>query len=98
MTIGNATQEKTNTSVKCQAYSANPASSVNMEFFINATNQSHITPDVTTVSGSNNGLMKIFVFTFTTDRKQNGMTARCHLLWDGKHINTTEENLNITCE
>ena len=98
MNTGNSVIENTNASVECRANNASPAGSVDMEFSINA-KQTNIIPEVTETPGSNNGMIKTFVFTFTADRKQNGMTARCHLLWDGKHINISgEENLNITCE
>ena len=98
MTIENAVKENTNTTVECQANSANPASYVDMEFFIGATKQSHIAPQINTTPGSDNGMLKTFAFTFATDRKQNGMVAKCHVLWDGNSINETiEDYLSITC-
>ena len=99
MNIENAVKENTNTSVECQAHSANPASSIGIDFLIGTTKQSHIIPQVTSTPGSDNGIVKNFVFTFKTDRSQHGTAARCHLLWDG---HTTDEKkeyyLNITCK
>ena len=94
-----AVMENTNTSVECKSNSANPHSSVDMEFFIDDIKISYIKPRVTTTHGTDNGIEKNFVFTFTTDKNQNGKTAKCHLLWDGDYINTTQGRyLNITCE
>ena len=97
MKIGNAIKENTNISVECEANSSNPHSSVGMDFFINATKQNKIAR-ATIKAGSYNGFVKTFVFTFTTDRNQNAMIARCALLWNGKTINMTDGSLNITCE
>ena len=99
MDIGDAVKENTSASVACTSNSANPHSSVDIDFFIGATKQSHIKPQVTTTPGTDNGIVKTFVFNFTTARNQHGETATCHLLWDGDYTNTTRENyLNITCE
>ena len=99
MNIGNAVKENKITSMKCKANSANPSSLVGMEFFIDSTRQSNIIPEATEIPGSDNGMVKTFVFTFKTDRNHNGMIARCHLLWDGDYTNEKREvYLNITCE
>ena len=99
MKIGNAVKENTNISVECEANSSNPASEVGMKFFINGSKESNITPQVTRNPGWYNGIVKTFVFTFTTDRNQNGMIPRCVLLWKKDSIyNITDGTLNITCE
>ena len=97
--IGEAVKENTEKSVQCKAYSANPASSVGMEFFINGKNQRDILPEIIETPGSDNGIIKTLVFMFESDRNQNGRSVRCRLLWDGTYIQKyTEGTLNITCE
>ena len=98
MDITDPVMENTNTSVVCNASSANPHSSVDMEFWIGGTPKSTIKSQATTTPGSDNGTVKTFVFAFTTARNQDGKIAKCHLLWDGDYLNTTKEDyLNITC-
>ena len=96
--IGNAVMEHTEKSVTCKASSSNPASLVDMEFFIDGMKQTHILPQVNQINGSNSGLDKIFDYTFTTDRSQNGKIAKCSLKWNGTYLTKAEANLNITCE
>ena len=85
--------------MECTAYSSNPPSSVDMDFFINDTKQSNIISQVIESSGSDSGVVQTFVFTFTTDRNQNGMIVRCVLLWKGDPIHEKIKGaLNITCE
>ena len=85
--------------MECKAKSANPASSVGMELFIDGINQRHINPEVSTTPGSDNGVVKSFVFKFPTDRSQNKKIVKCRLLWDGTFIYIKREDyLNITCE
>ena len=99
MEIGEAVKENTEQSVECKAKSANPASSVGMELFIDGTNQRHINPEVSTTPGSDNGVVKTFVFRFTTNRNQNAKIVKCRLLWDGTFIHIKRDDyLNITCE
>ena len=96
--IGNAVKENTEKSVKCKASSSNPASLVDMEFFIDEIKQTYKLPQVNKINGSNSGLVKTFAFTFTTDRSQNGKIAKCSLKWNGTYLTKAEVNLNITCE
>ena len=77
MKIQNTVQENQSTSVECKSNSANPSSSVDMHFFIDSTRQNNIIPEVTETHSSDNGMVKTFVFTFTSDRNQNGMIVRC---------------------
>ena len=99
MEIGDAVKENMNTSLECHTNSANPASSADIELFIDATKQSYIISLITTRPSSDYGMIKTFVFTFSTDRNQNGKIARCHLFWDGSYINETKgDYLNITCK
>ena len=99
MEIGDAVKENTEQSVKCKAKSANPASSVDMQLFVDGTNYRQITPNITEMPGLNNGMVKAFLFRFITDRSQNEKIIKCHLLWDGKFTQTKKNDyLNITCE
>ena len=98
MKVQKVVKEKENTSVECKANSANPADFVGMKFIIGNTKQSRITPQVTLTNGSDNGIAKSFVFTFTPNRKENGMIARCIMLWNGECIEERDDVLNITCE
>ena len=97
--IGEAVKENTLQSVECKVNSANPASSVGMVLVIDGVNQTEIEPDVTETHGSDNGMVKTFVFMFTTERSQNEKMVECRLLWDGTFIEIKkEQSLNITCE
>ena len=97
MEIEEAVKENTEQSVKCTANSANPVSSVGMALFIDETYQSAIESEVT--PGSDNGMVKTFVFRFTTSRSQNKKIVKCCLLWNGEFIEIKNQYfLNITCE
>ena len=99
MEIGEGVKENTEQSVKCTANSANPVSSVGMALFIDETNQSAIEAEVTNTPGSDNGMVKTFVFRFTTSRSQNKKIVKCCLLWNGEFIQIKKEDfVNITCE
>ena len=99
MKAGEAVKENTVKVVQCKAYSANSASSVGMELLIDGVNQTEFEPDVTHTHGAHNGMVKTFVFRFTTDRSQNGKMVTCRLLWDGTYSGLKKEDyLNITCE
>ena len=98
MDIGNTVKEHTEKTVKCKTNSSNPASLVDMEFFIDGTKQNHITPQVLEIPGLNNGIVKSFAFNFTTERSQHGKIAKCSPKWNGTYIETTKAILNITCE
>ena len=98
MYIGSAVKEHTEKSVECRTSSSNPATLVNMEFFIDGTKQTDIKPKVTEAPGSNNGIVKTFVYRFTTNRSQNGNSVKCSLHWNRIYINKTEVKLNITCK
>ena len=99
MEIGEAVEENTEHSVVCKANSSNPTSSVGMELFIDGTNQNQIKPELKELPGSHNGMIKAFVFRFTTNRSQNEKIIKCRLLWDGIFIKIKKEGyLNITCE
>ena len=99
MKIGDAVKENAEQSVICRAKSANPASLVGMELFVDGINQRKIKPEITEISGSNYGMVKAFLFRFTTDRSQNEKIIKCHLLWDGAFTHIKREDyLNITCE
>ena len=91
-------KEHVEKSVKCEASSSNPASLVDMEFFINGAKEKDFIPQVTQTPGSHNGTIRTFTYTFKTDRSQNGKIAKCHLLWNGTYMNKAEANLNIICE
>ena len=94
-----ALEVNTRKSVKCKAYSANPASSVAMIFFIDGSKPKDLQSDVTEIPSFDNGMAKMFVFWFTTYRSQNGKQAKCCLLWDGKSLGKEKATaLNITCE
>ena len=96
--IGEPVKENTQMSVECRADSANPVSSVGMQFLINGASQNNIDHQVTKTDGFDNGMVKTFVFKFTTDRSQNGRKAKCLLLWDKNPLQQREATLNITCE
>ena len=99
MEIREATRENREQLVECKANSANPSSSVGMELLIDGTNQKEIKPEVTETPGSDNGIVKTFLFRFTTDRSQNEKAVECHLMWDGAFMKVKrEDSLNITCE
>ena len=99
MEIGDAVKENTEQSVECKAKSANPASSVDMEFFVDGTKQRQTKPKISEITGSDNGLIKTFVFRFAADRSHNEKIVKCHLLWDGTYIQIKKDGyLNITCK
>ena len=98
MEIGEAVEENTEQSVVCKANSANPTSSVGMELFIEENNQRQIKPELIQLHGSDNGMIKAFVFRFTTNRSQNEKIIKCRLLWERTFIKIKEDYLNITCE
>ena len=92
-------KENTEITVECKANSSNPVRSVGMEFLIDGKQQRYNKHQETKTLGSNNGMVKSFAFTFTTNRSQNGKIAKCCLQWDGEYINMTEEaQLNIRCK
>ena len=96
--IGEPVRENTKMSVECKANSANPASSVGMELFIDGAKQNNIASQVSETDGFNHGKVKTFVFKFTTDRNQNGKEVKCQLLWVQNNFKETKDTLNITCE
>ena len=98
MAIDDIVRENTEKSVECEARSSNPASLVDIEFFIGGIKQTNITPQVNTTPGANNGSVKTFVFTFTTDRSQHSKITKCSLKWKGSFINMTDTTLYILCE
>ena len=91
-------KENTETSVECDANSANPASSVGMDLFIDGAKLNNIVPQVKERQGYDHGIVKTFVFKFTTDRSQNGKEVKCNLLWDQNSFKERKVTLNITCE
>ena len=92
-------KEGTNKSVECKASSANPSSSVDMEFLIDEKKQQYNKRQETEIRGPHSGMHKTFVFIFTTTRSQNEKAAKCQLQWDGKYIKMDAEDiLNITCK
>ena len=99
MNIGEAVKENTKKSVQCKANSSNPASLVSMGLFIDGKKAKYnITQEIET-PGSDNGMVKTFVFMFSTNRSQNHKVVKCRLQWDGKYIKMeTKAYLNITCE
>ena len=85
--------------MECRVNSSNPASSVDVEFFIDGNKDTYTTLQEKQADGSYNGKVKTFVFTLTTDRRQNGKCAMCSLRWDGKDIQmNATDYLNITCK
>ena len=98
MDVGNAVKEQTQKSVKCEAGGSNPDNLVDIEFFIGETELVNIKPEVTRKRDSDNGIVKTFTYTFTTDRSQNKKIAQCSLKWNGTFIAMTDASLNITCE
>ena len=92
-------KELTNKSVECIASSANPADSVTMAFSVDGIKLKYTELHVIQTPFSDGGENKTFVFTFTTDRSQNGKTAQCRLKWDYTYIQKqAEASFNITCE
>ena len=99
MNIGDAAKEHTKKSIECKVSSSNPASSVEMEFFIDGKKQKYDKRQETETEGSHNGIVRTYVFMFTTNRSQNGKAAECHLKWCGKYNKTNAvAYLNITCK
>ena len=99
MEIEEAVKENIEQLVICKAKSANPGSSVGMELFVDGTKQRQIKPEITEITGSNNGIIKSYVFRFIADRNKNKKIVRCRLLWDGGFIKIKKDGyLNITCE
>ena len=97
MNIGKAVKENTEKSVECRVSSSNPASLVDIDLFIDGNKHTYTT--LKQADGSYNGKVKTFVFTFKTERHQNGKVAKCCLRWDGKYIQMEKKaSLNITCK
>ena len=85
--------------MECRVSSSNPAGSVDVEFFIDGNTYTYTKLQVKQTPGSYNGRLKTFVFTFTTNRYQNGKVAMCSLRWNGKIIEIeATAYLNITCK
>ena len=97
--IGEAIKEGATKSVACKASSSNPSTSVGMELLIDGMKEVYSSLQEKHTRGPHKGMVKRFIFTFTTDRSQNGKLVKCHLLWDGKYIQVEKEAyLNITCK